>query len=166
MIASEFDTTGPRGRIVLRPNCSWTWRANTWLVATLTVLSGTLGVVLALRGLWLVLPFVAVEMAVLLACLYYCARKTHVQEVLTFSPEYLEFERGVRRPRLRHRFQRYFTRIFVEPPEHPWYRKRVSLRCRETELEIGSFLNPDETERLIADLRGMIQRLEGVPFNR
>lgn len=160
MIVSEFDQSSSVGRIVLRPNRSWTWRANAYLVATLMVVSGSVGVVFALQGMWLILPFTALEMGFLLGCLYYCVRRTHVQEVLTFSPEYLEVERGVRSPEVRTRFQRYFTRFFVRAPRHPWYCKRVSVCCRGTELEIGSFLNDDEKDDLVAALRNMIRQLD------
>lgn len=161
MIVCEFDDTASRGRILLRPNRSWSWRANLILVGSLLLVSGTLSVALATQGLWLVLPFTVLELAILLACLYYCVRRTHLQEVLTFSPEYLEFERGVRRPQLRCRFQRFFARFRVEPPPHPWYRKRVALRCGKTELQVGSFLPGDEVDELVAALRTMIQRLDG-----
>jgi uncharacterized membrane protein len=166
VILSEFDDAERQGRIVLRPNRSWTWRANTYLVATLALVSGTIGVLFAMRGMWLILPFTVLELTVLLGCLYYCVRRTHLQEVLTFSPEYLVFERGIREPSVRRRFQRYFTRFFVHPPPHRWHQKRVALKCRDTELEIGSFLNGDEKERLVVALRDMIQRLETLPPSR
>jgi uncharacterized membrane protein len=163
VISSEFDQTASVGRIVLRPNRSWTWKANAYLVATLMAISGSVGILLALRGMWLVLPFTAIEMSFLLGCLYYCVRRTHLQEVLTFSPEYLEFQRGIRGPEIQQRFQRYFTRFFVSEARHPWYCKRISVCCRGTELEIGSFLTREEKDDLVAALRSMIRRLDHDP---
>lgn len=160
MIACEFDSTAGAGRIVLRPNRSWTWRANVWLAGTLMLLSGIVGTLFAYRGLWPILPFTLVQAVVLLACLYCCVRRTHLQEVLTFSPDYLLFERGIGQPRTRRRFRRYFTRFFVRPAPHPWYRLRIALRCRDQELEIGSFLTAEEKEDLVAVLRDMIHRLD------
>jgi len=163
LISSEFDQAGPVGRIVLRPNQSWTWQANTYLAGTLLVVSGSIGVLFAFKGMWLILPFTLAEIAVLVGCLYYCVRRTHLQEVLTFSPDYLDFERGVKRPEVRQRFQRYFTRFFVRTPQHPWYCKRVCVCCRGTEVEIGSFLNSEEKEDLVAALRSMIDHLDHTP---
>lgn len=160
MILSEFDSDASIGRIVLRPNRSWTWRANAYLVGTLLAVSGSIGVVFALQGLWLILPVTALELVVLLGCLYYCVRRTHLQEVLTFSPDYLEVERGLKAPETRRRLQRYFTRFFVTAPRHPWYGKRVSVCCRGTEFEIGSFLNDEEKDVLVAALRNMIDCLD------
>jgi uncharacterized membrane protein len=160
LIASEFDPSASVGRIVLRPNQSWTWQANACLVGTLLAVSGSIGVVFAYQGMWLILPFTALELIVLLGALYYCVRRTHLQEVLTFSPDYLEVERGVRTPETRKRLQRYFTRFFVSAPRHPWYCKRVSVCCRGTEFEIGSFLSDEEKDDLVAELRSMIDRLD------
>ncbi len=160
MITSDFDQASGSGRIVLRPNRSWTWRANTYFVGTLMVISLTIAVTFTLQGMWVILPFTVLEMSVLLACLYYCVRRTHVQEVLTFSPESLVLERGINRPQLRVEFQRYFTRFFVLGPRHPWYRKQIALRCRDREMEIGSFLSSDEKDDLVRQLRDMIHRFE------
>jgi len=160
MITSDFDQASVSGRIVLRPNQSWTWRANTYFVGTLMVISLTIAVTFTLQGMWVILPFTVLEMSVLLACLYYCVRRTHVQEVLTFSPESLVLERGINRPQLRVEFQRYFTRFFVLGPRHPWYRKQIALRCRDREMEIGSFLSSDEKDDLVRQLRDMIHRFE------
>ena len=160
MITSDFDQASVSGRIVLRPNQSWTWRANTYFVGTLMVISLTIAVTFTLQGMWVILPFTVLEMSVLLACLYYCVRRTHVQEVLTFSPESLVLERGINRPQLRVEFQRYFTRFFVLGPRHPWYRKQIALRCRDREMEIGSFLSSDEKDGLVRQLRDMIHRFE------
>lgn len=160
MIAAEFDENAIRGQIVLKPNRSWTWRANTYLVGSLMVISGVIAGVFTVNGMWLVLPFTIIEMSVLSACLYYCVRRTHTTEILTLSKSTLVFERGVNKPTQRFDFDRYFSRFLVEAATHPWYRKRVNLRCREQQFEVGSFLSNDEKDHLISQLRHMIRRLD------
>lgn len=163
MITSEFDPVEARGRIVMQPNRSWSWRANVLLVGTLMAVSGSVATVFAYQGMWLIVPFTFVEMAVLLACLYYVVRRTHLQEVLTFSPDRVILERGIRQPQRRYGFDRYFARFLVHEPAHPWYRRRVALRCRGRELEIGSFLTGADRDRLVGALQDMIQRLDTLP---
>lgn len=163
MITSEFDPVEERGRIVLQPNRSWSWRANVMLVGTLMAVSGSVATVCAYQGMWLIVPFTFVEMAALLTCLYYVVRRTHLQEVLTFSPERVVFECGIRHPRHRCGFDRYFARFLVHEPAHPWYRRRVALRCRGRELEIGRFLTSADRERLVGALQDMIQRFNALP---
>ena len=160
MILSTFDPEARRGTIVLRPNRSWTWQANMVLVGTLLAVSGTVATVFAYRGMWVILPFTLVEMSILLACLYYCVRRTHRAEVLTFSPHHLVLERGVRAPQSVQRYDRFFARFLVRKPAHPWYRTRVALRCRDQETEIGAFLTGTERTDLVHALRDMIQRFD------
>ncbi len=155
MIAAHFDTSSCVGRIVLRPNHSWTWRANTYLISTLMVISGIIAIGFTLNGLWLVLPFTVLEMGVLTACLYYCVRRTHTMEVLTLSRAELVYEKGIRAPSVRMAFDRYFARFFVRPPSHPRYHKQVALRCRGEEVEVGTFLTDAEKDDLVLELRQM-----------
>lgn len=163
MISSTFDPEAGRGTIVLRPNRSWSWRANVLLVGTLMAVSGSVATVFAYQGMWLILPFTFVEMSILLACLYYCVRRTHLTEVLTLSSRHVLFERGVGVPQKTHRFERFFARFLVEEPRHPWYRKRIALCCRGREVEVGAFLSNRERDDLISVLRDMIQRLDAAP---
>jgi uncharacterized membrane protein len=98
VIAAHFDECDRVGQIILRPNRSWTWRSNTYFLGTLFTVSLIVATSFALRGYWMVLPFSALEMTALLACLYYCVRRTHEQEVLTFSVDELIVEKGIAHP--------------------------------------------------------------------
>jgi uncharacterized membrane protein len=160
LISAHFDAAAGTGQIILRPNRSWTWRANIWLVATLMAISGTVATAFTLQGFWVILPFTVLEVGVLAACLYYCVRSTHQMEVLRLSRSKLVFERGINRPSQRYAFDRYFARFLVEPSRHPWYSKRIELRCRERELEVGRFLGVEDKDQLVRELKRMIHRLD------
>jgi uncharacterized membrane protein len=158
MIAAHFDECARVGQIVLRPNRSWTWRSNTYFLCTLLTVSLIVAITFALRGYWMVLPFSALEMSALAACLYFCVRRTHEQEVLTFSVEELIVEKGHSEPERIYRFSRFFTRFHVEPAAHPWYQDRIAVQARDQRIEIGRFLTPDEKSRLVSQLRLMVNR--------
>ena len=161
MVATQFDEQNHTGRIVLRSNNSWTWRANLALVVSLMIVSGAIAIGFTLHGLWMVLPFSALEMTVLLACLHYCVRRTHAQEVLTFSPDELVLEQGHYAPEHTYRFHRFFARFFVEPPNHRWYSSRVAIHHRGDRIEIGGFLTADDKLDLVREIRAMIRRFDG-----
>ena len=145
--------------IVLRPNQSWTWRANVYLIASIAVISITVGVTLTLQGYWLILPFTALELLVLTWCMAYCVRKTQRQEVLRLSRERLIFERGVKQPSERINVQRFFAR-FLFRPSAARRGPEVALRCNGQETEIGSFLSDEEKTELAGLLRRTIDRLD------
>ena len=163
MVAANFDQHKVRGRIVLQPNCSWSWRANAFLVGTLLVLSSCIALPFTLQGLWLVLPFSLLEIAVLTACLYCCVRRTHTTEVLTLSQTQLVFEKGIDKPTQRLAFNRCFSRFLVDPPRYPWHRKSVALICGGTKLEVGGFLTDNEKDDLVSQLRKIINHLDRSP---
>jgi uncharacterized membrane protein len=163
MIACDFDNEATAARIILRPNRSWTWRANAWFVATLMTISLIIATTLTAQGFWMVLPFTILEMSVLTGCLYYCVRRTHTTEVLNLSRDELVFERGIHRPKVRFSFERYFTRFFVKPARHPWYRKKIELKCRDQALEVGQFLSEEEKDQLVRELRNIIHKLDNAP---
>jgi uncharacterized membrane protein len=158
MVDAQFDEGLRIGTIVLRPNRSWTWRANSYLIGALAAISISYATTFAVRGFWLILPFTALELSALAACLYVCVRRTHLQEVITFSVDELVVERGHRRPEHVHRFSRFFARFRVEPTVHPWYQSRIAIHARDETLEIGRFLPPDEKARLVSQLRIMVAR--------
>jgi len=158
LIAAHFDESDRVGQIVLRPNRSWTWQSNTYFIGTLIGISAIVATSFSLRGYWMVLPFSAREMGALTACLYYCVRRTHQQEVLTFSIDELVIEKGHRKPERVYHFSRFFTRFMVEPPAHPWYEPTIAVRSRDERVEIGRFLTRDEKKRLVTQLRWMVGR--------
>lgn len=166
MITCQFDDQRHMGTIVLQPNRSWTWRANAWFVCTLMVVSLSIAVTFGFNGIWIILPFTVLEMSVLLACLYYCVRRTHTTEVLTLTDRELVYESGIRAPTQRRTFDRYFARFQVTASRHPWYGKRVSLRCRKEQLEVGRFLSAEEKDDLVRHLRATIHRLDDAPTGR
>jgi uncharacterized membrane protein len=158
VIAAHFDESDRIGQIVLRPNRSWTWRSNTYFIGTLMCVSAIVATSFTMRGLWMVLPFSVLEMGVLTACLYYCVRRTHRQEVLTFSVDELVIEQGHREPERTYHFARFFTRFLVEPATHPWYEPTIAVQARGERVEIGRFLTRDEKKNLVTQLRWMVGR--------
>ena len=160
MIASDFDTDSAAACIVLRPNRSWTWRANTYFVGTLMAISLMIAVAFTAQGFWLILPFTVLEMSILLGCLYFCVRRTHTTEVLRLNRHELIFERGIHQPTQSFAFERYFTRFFVKPARHPWYRKKIELKYRDKAMEVGNFLCDEEKDELVRELRSVINKLD------
>lgn len=161
MIVTAFDDEHRKGRIVLRPNASWTWQANLILLATLGATSMLVAGSFVLHGYWMVLPFSLLEVSVVGACLYYCVRRTHLQEVITFDPFEVCIERGHRRAEERYVYNRQWSRFLVHPPAHPWYEPTISIRSHGEELRIGDFLNRRDKSALARELRRMIAALDG-----
>ena len=157
-VAAHYDEEARLGRIVIRPNQSWSWRANVWLLFSLALISVSAGVFWAFLGFWPVLLFTTLEIAIVTGCIYFCVRRTHQQEVLIFTPEYLTLERGISNPTESHRYPRFFTRFHVEATRHAWYLPRILVRSREDEIEIGAALGRADKKTLESELRRMVNQ--------
>lgn len=160
MVRSNIDTEAGTVLIVLRPNQSFSWRANLWLIFSLFGIAVTSGFFFLLQRYWLILPFTLTEVAIVAGCLYYCVRQTHRQEVLRLCPETVVLERGINQVQESKRFERYFTRFAVSPPKHRGHLQTVALRCRGEETEIGSFLSPADKAELIDTLKDSVRFLD------
>lgn len=144
------------GQIVIRPNNSMGWQTTRYFIATLMVISFTMAIAFTLQGYWMILPFTIVEMGVLLGCFYYLIRRNQTQEVVSFAADQVVMEIGRDTPEVRYEWQRFFTKVLIQPPPHPWYPSKVALRYRDKEYEIGKFLNPADKQTLITELRNMV----------
>jgi uncharacterized membrane protein len=163
LVDARFDPEALRGEIVLQPNRSWSWRANLYLLGTLALASGIVPLALTTQGYWLVLPFSVAELAAVFGAVYVCVRRTHRQEVIRLSPTELVVETGHRRCEQLHRYDRFHTRVLVHPPRYRWDRSRVAVRCRDQEIEVGSFLTQPERRALVKRMRDMIEHLNAQP---
>ena len=148
------------GTITMQPNHSMSWKALGYFLMFMMSISFSIALAFTAMGYWVVLPFTALEMAVLSYCLWLCLRRSSLQEVLSLAPETITLEVGVKRPQQTYQWQRFFTKIQVQPAFHPWYRKKVSLVHKGTELEIGRFLNNDEQAELLDSLRQLIREAD------
>ena len=160
MVSAEyFEQQQPQsyvGQIVMQPNNSMTWQATQYFLFTLMTISLTMSTVFLLSGYWVILPFSILEMGVLCACFYYIVRRNQTLEVVRFSADEVVIEVGRKAPETRLVWQRFFTKVMVHPPKHPWHASRIALRCRGEEHEIGSFLTAEDKQTLVSEMRRMI----------
>lgn len=156
MVFTDIDDDNRMGIIVLRPNHSWSWRANLLFLCIFLCVSLTIGFSFLLAGAWLVLPFSLLEFIVLAGSIYYCVRQCTRQEVITVSEHQVRIEQGMRRPSHQQTFQRVWSNFFVRTPSHPWDPVSLSIRSHGKELEIGSFLNRGDKHKLVCLLRRII----------
>jgi hypothetical protein len=83
-----------------------------------------------------------------------------------FSADEVVIEAGRKAPEMRLVWQRFFTKVMVHPPKHPWYPNRIALRYRGQEHEIGKFLTAEEKQVLLSEIRRMIAAADNCQLNR
>ncbi len=158
MVLTEIDDATNTGVIILRPNKSWSWRANILFLSVFVAISLTISIGFLLAGAWLILPFSIIEISFISGCLYYCVRQCSRQEVITVSRNEVTIEAGMKKPNRRKIFHRAWAKFFVLQPKRPWENTTLSIRSHGQATEIGSFLNRTDKEDLVSHLRRVTPR--------
>jgi uncharacterized membrane protein len=158
MVYSEFNPDTGNGLIILKPNNSATWRFNMTVVASLALLAILISTFFLLQGLWLIAPFSGLEVLALLGCLYLCARSNIQTEIIKFSPDKVVIEQGRTFAEKSWEYHRSWAKIFVRKPRHKGHPDQIVIRSHGKELELGSFLNKHDKQKLVNKLRKIIYR--------
>ena len=158
MVLTDIDDTTNTGVIVLRPNSSWSWRANVVFLSAFMGLSLIIGIGFLLAGAWVVMPYSLLEITVVGFCIHYCVKQCSRQEVITVTDHEVMIETGIRQPTDSQRFNRMWAKFFVQKPTRPWESMTLSIRSHGIETEIGSFLSPDDKDDLVSQLKRVVPR--------
>jgi len=157
MVESNLDSTGTQGQIILCSNRSASWRTVKlvlWLVSTFAMI---IALSFAFVGLWMVLPFAGLEVLALVGFMYWVALQCRRQQVIHIGRYQIVVEQGYQYPKKTWESELFFTRLVISTPPYRGHPRRLFLHSKQQQLEIGEFLNDEEKNRLIADLRGAIK---------
>ena len=139
--------------LIARPNRSANWRTNQWLIAIMGVWCSLIAMFFVALGLWPIVPFMGLEIIALAAGLYVVCWKLEQRHVLRFRADTLVIEKGNYRPRFSWQFSRATIFISVEVQAHAWDPLKIFLCSRSEQIAIGNFLNQDESNELLRQLR-------------
>lgn len=141
---------------VLRPNMGLYWRTTVRAYILIVIASLTVAISFALAGFWPILPFAGMELLALGAALYVTARRGRYREVVRVGDRRIEIEKGYRGPEQAWVFERAWSEVVLDPPEHHWYPSRLAIRSRGDSVELGAFLTEPERVRLSRELQRCI----------
>ena len=156
MVETSTDTDTGLSTIVLRPNNSSSWQFNMVIVSSLAFIAFCISTFFALQGIWLVFPFAGLEVSALLICLYLRLRANIRIEVITFDESTVIIERGRYHAEKSWKYHRLWTKILVKRPGNHSRQKQIFIRSHGKELELGSFLNKQDKDILVQNLKSVI----------
>lgn len=152
MVTSNRENSGVPSQIVVRPNQSMDWLHTKLIFLAISAVSLTVAVGFSMMGFWPVLPFAGLELAALGTCLYICARRGQLQEVITVQQRTVTVERGRHAPEERWDFRRPWLSVSLVRTPLAWHPNRLVLRESGRSIEIGRFLSDGEREALADEL--------------
>ena len=153
MVTATYDPKASTCCFILRPNRSLNWTQAKIYFAVISGVCLTVAMGFALLGLWPILPFAGLELAMLGYCFYACAWRAERTEVVTIKEETVEVETGRRKRERYWWFPRAWARVRIQRPDLTGYPSRVILGSHGRGVEIGVFLNETEKRRLATALR-------------
>jgi len=143
----------------VKRNCSASPRLLAAVFASMVGLSFVFGVVFATLGMWLILPFVGLELiAVALAFVCYGRRAVDFERITLAGNEF-SIERAEGSRRLRWDFPAAWTRIELEESGSGWMQRvRVFVVAREERVEVGRHLAAHGRKLLAEEMFSALRR--------
>lgn len=141
--------------IELIPNCSLTPRQALGFFASLCVVSFAIAGFFVARGLWPVLPFAGLEMAVLGWALYASLRRRRCTQTITVTDEAIEVVTRDARGARTESFPRHWARARLVRARG-WHPSRLVIESHGRSCEIGGLLTEEERRGLHSRLRHVI----------
>jgi len=163
-VMREYKADEDLTRIFLKPNRSLTWRQSVYVFVGMASFLVILGLVFALMGYWLILPFAGLEVMVLGICLHQVAVEGRKRQLLLITPDRVRVEKGLVRRDADSRggsverveFVRAWTRVRLRRSWQSWHPSRLTVGASGEEVEIGEFLTEQEKDTLAEELDAAI----------
>jgi uncharacterized membrane protein len=163
MVSTECSKDEIECRLVIQPNRSLSWGESMVFISGAGFLLGTVGLVFAIEGYWMILPFAGAEVAALVYCTYRVADAGYRCEVVSIDAVQVLIEKGRRRRRNSARggpetsvsFPRAWVRVELRP-HHGWYPDRLLVGASGNFVELGAFLADDEKHQLAGELQRLL----------
>ena len=153
MVATWFDSFSASHRFMIRPNCSLPWRETMRLYLGMVIVSFSIAIVFAMKGMWLVLPFTGLEMLVLGIALYLVARRSMRWQLLNIHEDCVDIVEGMDNSTRSSSYQRGWVQVRLEAAVVKGHAPRLVLRSHGRSTEIGECLTEIEKQQLAQQLR-------------
>jgi uncharacterized membrane protein len=128
----------------------------------------SIGLVFAIKGYWMILPFAGLELLALAICFHLVASAAQRREIVSISDALVRVEKGtVRRsagrggPDSIAEFPRAWTRIELSKPSRERYPSRLWVGAYGKRIELAGFLAEEEKRSLATKLQQLVHASSG-----
>ena len=143
--------------ITLSPNSSLTGIYRIIFLASISFICVGIATVFYFFGAYLILPFAGIEIAILLIAFYISFKWSSRKELIYISQEVVKIEKGVHKAEYLWEEFRTFTSFQIEKDANKSL--RLSFRSKGDNVIVGDFLNDDDKNILINEIRNIIDEL-------
>ena len=143
--------------ITLSPNSSLTGIYRIIFLASISFICVGIAIVFYFFGAYLILPFAGIEIAILLIAFYLSFKWSSRKELIYISQEVVKIEKGIHKAEYLWEEFRTFTSFQIEKDANKSL--RLSFRSKGDDVIVGDFLNEDDKNSLINEIRNIIDEL-------
>jgi uncharacterized membrane protein len=151
MVESYYDNG--TATIVLLPNRSATWAETKVFVAVICATTLIIGLFWTFIGAWMVLPFSGLEALLVVYVFYRVCQSTYQRQVITCDADKVTVQIGMHFPKRTWTLERQRTRLAVTTATHALAPLTLVIADTLNSIELGSFLNKDDKELALSELR-------------
>lgn len=149
--------------IQLAPHCSLRPRSAVLVFASLCTVSFAIAGLLALRGLWPILPFAGLEMLALGWALYLSMRRRNDVQTITVTEDRIDIRTRDRHGCEQVMFPRHWAQVKLRDADTALHPSRLTIQSHGRSYEVGSFLTEEERRALAKRLVRSIGRINQSP---
>lgn len=149
--------------IELTPRCSLTPTGARVFVAVVGATTFGVAAVYALQGMWPVLVFAALEIALLAWAVRASMRDGSVRETITLDEHSITVRRSTPAGEHFSVFPRHGSKVKLHAPSTALHPSRLMLESRGQACEVGRFLTEDERRTLAARLKQLVGNVNEPP---
>ena len=143
--------------ITLSPNSSLTGVYRIIFLASISFVCVGIASVFYFFGAYLILPFAGIEIAILLIAFYLSFKWSSRKELIYISQEVVKIEKGIHKAEYLWEEFRTFTSFQIAKDANKSL--RLSFRSKGDDVIVGDFLNEDDKNILINEIRNIIDYL-------
>ncbi len=148
--------------ITLSPNSSLTGIYRIIFLASISFICVGIATVFYFFGAYLILPFAGIEIAILLIAFYLSFKWSSRKELIYISQEVVKIEKGIHKAEYLWEEFRTFTSFQIAKDANKSL--RLSFRSKGDDVIVGDFLNEDDKNILINEIRNIIDELNNEAF--
>jgi uncharacterized membrane protein len=149
--------------IVIAPNCSLSAAGAARFFLGLCFVSFFVAGCMATLGLWLVLPYCGLEMALLGWALKASMARRHCGQTITVTESAVSVESRDRGRCVQVVFPRHWAQVKLRRPASRLHPSRLTIESHGRHCELGNFLTDEERYGLAARLQRLIGRVNESP---
>lgn len=150
MIASEY-------HFISKPNRSLTADSRRTLLYLLSIIPVLIGIFFSMLGLWLVFPFVGIELFALAFAFHYLNLHDNDYESITIDEDKLIVEKYIYKNTQQFELNTNWVQILIE--KAPRGRLKLMLRSHGKEIMFGDYMNSQQCIELADQLKAKIRQV-------